>query len=119
MPHVFNATMATIAPTVATVRPPQDCSRLQVVDCTSVEVVDVSRIPILGTSTIIIDEPTKAKVSEIQLNFKDVKFEDIVMTNDMINIVSDRKPDKSRLHSIMAILVVDITTDKICIIVHC
>ena len=48
MAHVLNAIMATIAPTVATVRPPQDCSRLQVVDCTSVEVVDVSRIPILG-----------------------------------------------------------------------
>ena len=110
--------MATIAPTVATVRPPQDCSRLQVVDCTSVEVVDVSRIPILGTSSIIIDEPAKAKVSELQPNFNDVKFEDIVMTDDMINIVSKRKPDMSRLNSVMGMATVDITTDKIRIIAN-
>ena len=118
MPHVFNATMATIAPTVATVRPPQDCSRLQVVDFTSVEVVDVSRIPILGTSSIIIDEPAKAKVSELQPNFNDVKFEDIAMTDDMINIVSKRKPDMSRLNSVMGMATVDITTDKIRIIAN-
>ena len=65
MPHVFEATMVAITPTVTTIRPPQDCSRLQVLDCTSVEVVDVSRIPILGNSSIIIDKPVKAKVSEL------------------------------------------------------
>ena len=34
MPHVFDDILVPIAPTVATVKPPQDCSRLQVVDCT-------------------------------------------------------------------------------------
>ena len=57
----------------------------------------------------IIDESTK--VSEIELNFNDVKFEDIVMTNDMNNIVSNRKPVMSHLHSVMTIATVDITTE--------
>ena len=71
----------------------------------------MSRIPILGTSSIIIDEPAKTKVSQLQPNFNDVKFEDIVMTNDMNNIVSNRKPVMSHLHSVMTIATVDITTE--------
>ena len=51
-------------------------------------------------------------MSEIELNFNDVKFEDIVMTNDMNNILSNRKPDISHLYSsVMSIVTVVITTE--------
>ena len=38
------------------------------------------------------------------------------MTDDMINIVSKRKPDMQRLNSVMEMATVDITTDNICVI---
>ena len=99
-----------IAPAVATVakqsQQPQDC-RIQVIDSTTVEVVDVSSIP---TGTILIDQldiPSEAN------DYDNIKFKDVIITDEATNLASNRSSSSTRLKSIMGVPVVLLSTDKL------